>query len=146
MPKNVSKLNLKQHFQHAGYRYTTQRQAVLDAILENKDIHLNSEEIYSLLKEKHPEMGMATVYRTLSLLEKLQLIRRVDLDDSCARYEIYDQEGHDHHHLICSQCGVIMDMQDDLLEALEKQIFEKYNFLVENHSVKFYGRCVNCLR
>lgn len=145
MPKNANKFNLRQQFQQAGYKYTAQRQAVLDVIMEHKDLHMSSEEIYALLKEKYPEIGLATVYRTLSLLERMQLIHRADLEEGCGRYEICDQEGHDHHHLICTQCGAIIDMQDDLLESLEKQIYEKYNFTVENHSVKFHGRCKNCL-
>jgi Fur family ferric uptake transcriptional regulator len=141
---NTNSINLKEQCQQYGAKYTAQRQAILDTILEHPDSHLSSEDIYAILKQKYPEMGLATVYRTLLLLEKMELVRRTDLGEGCVRYEIYNNEAHAHHHLICSRCGSVVDMEDDLLEELEKQIYQKNHFIVENHSLKFYGRCEKC--
>lgn len=141
---NTNNFNLKEQCQRYGVKYTAQRQAIMDIILEHPDAHLSSEEVYAILKQNYPEMGLATVYRTLLLFEKMELVRKTDLGDGCMRYEIYNNEMHAHHHLICSQCGVVFDMEEDLLEELEKQIYQKYHFIVENHSLKFYGRCEKC--
>ena len=130
-----------------GYRVTGQRQAVLNGIIKNEGKHLSSEEIYELVKLDFPEIGLATVYRTLFLLEEMELIHKIDLDDGRGRYELSrNNEEHLHHHLVCTRCGTISEVKEDLLEQLETQIFNKNGFLVKNHSVKFYGICSNCLQ
>jgi Fur family ferric uptake transcriptional regulator len=78
------------------------------------------------------------------LLEKVQMVHKTDLEDGRIRYELSEQNKQAHHHLICVKCGVVFDMEDDLLEELEQQIREKKNFLVKDHSVKLYGYCENC--
>ena len=92
----------KKKLKEAGYKLTPQRLAILTAIEENKGKHLNTEEIYDLVKQRNPEMGLATVYRTLQLLEELEVVSSLNLEDGCIRYELYNDEGHhNHHHLIC---------------------------------------------
>jgi Fur family ferric uptake transcriptional regulator len=130
-----------------GLRFTTQRKAVLDVIVKNEGKHLSPEEIYDLVKIDFPEIGIATVYRTLMLLEKMGFVHRMHLDDGKSRYEISrSEEDHLHHHLICIQCGSISEVKYDLLESLEDQILREDNFLVKNHSVKFYGYCKSCMK
>lgn len=137
--------NFKEHLKEKGYKLTSQRQAVLDIILEHNGQHLSTEEIYDLVKINHPEIGLATVYRTLILMDRLGLIYKLDLDDGCSRYELNKiNEDHKHHHLICTKCGSVSEVQDDLLEALEEQILKKNNFIVKDHRVKFYGLCGKC--
>lgn len=140
----TNSINLRERFQQYGAKYTVQRQAIMDAILAHQDLHMSGEDIHAILRQKYPEMGLATVYRTLLLLEKMGLIRKTDLGDGCTRCELCSQEGHAHHHLICSCCGAVINMEDDLLDELEKQIYIKKHFVVENHSVKFYGLCEKC--
>ena len=114
---------VKEKFKREGYKLTTQRRAILDVIIENQDKHLNPEEIYDIVKVKYPEIGIATVYRTLQLLEKLDIIYRLNFDDGYNRYELnYSSEIHHHHHLICLKCGKVMEVKLDLLENLEKQM------------------------
>jgi len=128
-----------------GLRFTSQREAVLDVIIENDGKHLSSEEIYELVKAKIPEIGIATVYRTLILLEDMGIINKVDLDDGKGRYEINrSKEEHLHHHLICLKCGSVLEVKYDLLEHLEEQILDETGFIVKNHSVKLYGYCKEC--
>ena len=130
-----------------GYRITDQRKAVLNSMIKNEGRHLSSEEIYGLVKTDFPEIGLATVYRTLFLLEEMGIIHKIDLDDGRGRYELSrNNEEHLHHHLICTKCGTISEVKDDLLEQLENQIFNENGFLVKNHSLKFYGICSNCLK
>jgi len=140
---NINKF--KQHLKEKGYKLTTQRRAILDVIIENQDKHLSTEEIYDLVKEKYPEIGLATVYRTLQLFDEMGLIYKLNFNDGCSRYELYRSgSDHQHHHLICLKCGRVIEVNEDLLEVLEKKI-EKFNdFEIIDHNVKFYGYCSKC--
>lgn len=130
-----------------GYKFTNQRRHVFEVIVENEGKHLNSQEVYELVREKYPEIGVATVYRTLSLLEEMGLIYGVDFEDGFRRYELVkDDEEHRHHHLICLECGSIKEVEEDLLGSIEEEIYNKNKFKVVNHRVKFYGYCQNCLK
>lgn len=131
---------LKQH----GYKLTNQRRAVLKIILENENEHLSSEEIYKLVKQRFPDIGLATVYRTLQLFDELDIIHKLNFGDGCYRYEINRQQGHHHHHLICVKCGRVIECGDDLLEKLEANIEKENNFKVIDHRVKFFGYCSKC--
>lgn len=135
----------KQRLKTGGYKLTPQRRAVLEVIIDNEGKHLSTEEIYDIVKKECPEIGLATVYRTLQLLEKMGLVCRMNFDDGCNRYElIHDEEDHQHHHLVCIICGNVDEVEGDLLESLEEKIEEKYDFKITNHSVKFFGYCSKC--
>lgn len=131
-----------------GLKVTTQRLAVLTALSSGIDRHLTAEEIYELVKAGHPEIGLATVYRTIQLLLELKLIDRIHLDDGCVRYELChvyeDGEQHRHHHLICVKCGRVMSFQGDLLDEFEQKMEEKTGFQILDHDVKLYGYCTDC--
>lgn len=131
-----------------GLKVTTQRVAILEVLNSRPGKHLTAEEIYDHVKVKYPEIGLATVYRTIQLLSELNLIDKLNLDDGYVRYEIghldEDITSHHHHHLICLDCGDILAFQDDLLEALEERIKQTMGFDVVDHEVKLYGRCNNC--
>ena len=129
-----------------GYKLTNQRRVVLEALYKRDGDHLTAEEVHQIVKGVNPEIGLATVYRTLQLLSELGLIDKLNLDDGIVRYEIGDMETkHRHHHLICEQCGKIEGVEDDMLDALEEAFFEKYGFRVTDHVAKFYGICSDCL-
>jgi Fur family ferric uptake transcriptional regulator len=147
----VSKLSphekekLKNNLKEKGYKLTPQRRAVLDIIINNEGKHLTAEELYDLVKIECPEIGLATVYRTVQLLEELGVVYKLDLNDGCSRYElVHEDENHQHHHLICTNCGKVIEVEGDLLDSLEADIEHKYNFTIKNHSVKFYGICNEC--
>lgn len=136
---------LKQRLKTGGYKLTPQRRAVLNVIIDNEGKHLSTEEIYDIVKKECPEIGLATVYRTLQLLEKMGLVCRMNFDDGCNRYElIHEDEDHQHHHLVCINCGNVEEVEGDLLETLEEKIEQKYDFKITNHSVKFFGYCSKC--
>jgi len=136
---------VKEMLKEEGYKLTTQRQAILNVIVENQDKHLSPEEIYDIVKLKHQDIGIATVYRTLQLLEKFNIVYRVNFDDGYNRYELnYDSESHHHHHLICLKCGKVIEVKLDLLETLENEIEKENGFKVMDHNVKFFGYCSEC--
>jgi len=137
--------NYKKKLKEAGYKLTPQRIAIINAIAESKGEHLNTEEIYDIVKQRNPEMGLATVYRTLQLLDELEVVSSLNLEDGCVRYELYTHTGeHNHHHLICSNCGSVTEVEGDLLEELENKIEREYDFKIVDHKLKFYGLCSKC--
>jgi Fur family ferric uptake transcriptional regulator len=131
-----------------GLKVTTQRVAILEVLNDRPGKHLTAEEIYDYVKIKYPEIGLATVYRTIQLLSELNVIDKLNLDDGYVRYEIgggdHEETSHHHHHLICLDCGNIYAFQDDLLETLEDRIRETMGFEVVDHEVKLYGHCKKC--
>jgi Fur family transcriptional regulator, ferric uptake regulator len=136
---------LKERLKEKGSKLTPQRRATLNVIIQNKGEHLNTEEIYELVRKDCPEIGLATVYRTLQLLEEMDIISRINLDDGCSRYEIKtDEEDHQHHHLICQQCSKIIEVKIDLLDHLEEEIEKEYDFDIKDHKLKFFGLCSDC--
>lgn len=140
---------LKVKLREKGLKVTQQRLLVLQALAANSGSHMAAEDIYELIREDYPDIGLATVYRTLQLLLEMQLVDRINLDDGCVRYEIgHLFEGdtkHNHHHLICRTCGKVLPFEDDLLEELERHIEEDTGFHVLDHELKFYGQCKECL-
>ncbi len=129
----------------SGYKFTPQRRIILDVVLNEEGKHLSTEEIYDIVKAKHPEIGLATVYRTLQLFSDLGVLSKLNLDDGCVRYEMnYHEDDHQHHHLICSNCGEVTEVVVDLLDALESEIEKNHQFKIQDHKVKFFGLCKKC--
>lgn len=120
---------------------------VLELMAEHPGQHLTAEEIYDLARQKYPEIGLATIYRTVQVLVDLSIIDKVSFDDGFARYELggFDREsGHHHHHAICSRCGNVFSFQGDLLDTLEQALLDQSGFFVTDHEVKLYGYCREC--
>lgn len=136
---------LKENLKEKGYKLTPQRRAILDIIIDKEGQHLTAEEIYDEVKKICPDIGLATVYRTVLLLEEVNVIYKLDLNDGCSRYElVHSDEEHRHHHLVCNKCKKVFEVQDDLLEELEERIEKTYKFKILDHSVKFFGVCSEC--
>jgi len=126
------------------YKLTPQRRIILKVFLEKDSSHLSAEELYSIVKESYPEIGLATVYRTLDLLAELGILQKMDFGDGKSRFELNDEDVHHHHHLICISCGKVQEFELDLLESLEDSIHENMGFEIINHRLKFYGYCSEC--
>jgi len=127
-----------------GHKLTPQRWAIISIFLMNRGRHLSADDVYSLLRESYPNNGIATVYRTLELLEEIEVLQRMDFGDGRARYEVKDEDSHHHHHLVCQECGKISEFDDDLLESLEAAIQRKTGFKITDHVAKFSGICAEC--
>lgn len=142
---SIENVNFNDQLKEKGYKITTQRKLILDIIKENQGKHLSPEEVYNLVKSKASNIGIATIYRTLSLFEKMGLIYKIELTPGSINYELNQVDlNHKHHHLICIECGEIIEVKEDLLENLEEKISANHNFLIKDHSLKFYGYCSKC--
>lgn len=129
---------------HHSYKITPQRQTILRAFLEHGDQHLSAEETFMIVKNEYPDIGLATVYRTLELLAELEILQKNDFGDGRIRYEFSRQDEHHHHHLICLECGQVSEFDDDLLDSLEKEIEKRNDFKIIDHDLKFFGYCKKC--
>lgn len=147
---SVNQEQFKQMLKEKGLKVTNQRLLVLEVLECHRDKHMTVEDIYDLVKEDYPDIGLATIYRTVQLLLEMQLVDRINLDDGCVRYEIGEEisaeKKHHHHHLICKICGKVQPFKDDLLDELERHIEEAAGFHVLDHELKFYGQCSECLK
>lgn len=136
---------IKQQLQSQGYKLTPQREATVRVLLENEEDHLSAEDVFMLVKEKAPEIGLATVYRTLELLSELHVVHKLNFGDGVARYDLRgDSTKHHHHHLICVQCGTMQEILEDWLDPLEERLLNEYQFQVVDHRLDFQGICKNC--
>ncbi|MFX4261402.1 Fur family transcriptional regulator [Pelotomaculum propionicicum] len=128
-------------------KLTARRELTLKVLLENKGKHLSAEEVYNLVKREAADVGLATVYRALELFQEFGLIHAIDFGDGRKRYEFGMEEGkdhHHHHHLICTKCGSIIEVNEDLLEELENRVNKKHNFTITDHQLKIFGVCSQC--
>lgn len=137
----------KDQLRKKGLKLTNQRLMVLGTMADHPGEHLTAEEIYDLVRQTYPEIGLATIYRTVQVLVDLQMIDKVCFDDGYARYELgmadHDSKHH-HHHAICNKCGKVFSFEDDLLDNLEHALRESKGFCVTDHEVKLYGYCKDC--
>jgi len=124
-----------------GYRLTPQRLMILSAI-ENSDNHISAEEIYAQVVAKYPHINISTVYRTLELLKGLGLVTETDLGGGRFRYHPADK-GH-HHHLVCRECGAIIDLDESMLASLKDTLLREYKFIADLRHLAVFGRCVKC--
>lgn len=137
--------SIKNKLRENDLRLTSQRQAILQILLEYRHAHLSVEELYNIAHEHYPELGIATVYRTLDTFVELGIVHKMEFGDKGARYELNVDDGqHYHHHLFCISCGTIIEFNDDLLEKLEERIINESKFLIKDHSLRFYGLCHEC--
>ena len=135
---------LKKKLKEKGFKMTPQRKSIIDVIVTNQGNHLSAEEIYELVKNSCSNIGLATIYRTLQILDDIGVIYKNNFDDGKSRYELYQDEDHQHHHLICIKCSRVVEVEEDLLEQLEDEVERKYDFFILNHKLKFFGYCNQC--
>lgn len=119
-----------------------QRKEILDVFL-SVDRHSTADELYRFVKKKYPEIGFATVYRTLKLLCECGLSRELRFEDGKTRYEhLYAHKHHD--HLICTKCGRFVEIIEPEIESLQEKLFKQYGFFPERHRMELYGVCKKC--
>jgi Fe2+ or Zn2+ uptake regulation protein len=125
-----------------GKRLTRPRRAIL-ALLEKAKVPLSAGDIYARLGRQKLSVDLATVYRTVAVLREIGLVVPVELQEGQFRYEVRHGREH-HHHIQCRGCGRIVDLMLCPLEKLTRLVERQTRFLVESHSLEFFGRCAKC--
>ena len=135
---------LLKHIQKRGLKRTAQRDLILDIFLRTEE-HLSSEDLYRLVQKDDPSIGQTTVYRTLKLLTEAGLAREVRFGDGRTHYEHNYKHQH-HDHMICSECGRIIEFFSAELEAIQDAMAAKHRFEVTQHLLRIIGVCAECRR
>jgi Fur family ferric uptake transcriptional regulator len=139
----MTELNLlKKALKKEGLRYTQQRQLIWDELCSSEE-HRDAEEIYLSLRKDGVNASRATVYRTIDVLIKNKLVRKLDLGDGKARYENKMDSTH-HDHLICVQCGKIEEFVDDKIEGIQDDIVKSFGFIMIRHIHQLFVLCDEC--
>ncbi len=124
-------------------KYTKQRESVIK-MLYNSDHHFTPEELYLEIRDEQPELniGIATVYRTLNLLEDSGMVTSISFGTQGKKFELATKPHHD--HLICKNCGKIVEFEDPSVEKKQEEIAKKNGFTLTGHLMQLYGTCKNC--
>ncbi len=127
----------------ADLRVTPQRVLLLEIIRDSAG-HLDADAIYRLARDRHPRLSLSTVYRTLSLLKEMGLVRELDFDEEHHHYELCDTRECKHYHLYCLECGTIIEFESPLVKALTDQLAQDYAFEIADCQVAVSGVCARC--
>lgn len=127
----------------AGYRSSAPREEVIGAIAE-LGCSITAREIADLLRERGSGVGLASIYRALDLLDRLDLVQRFDVGEGIARYEAALPGGDHHHHLVCESCGTVEPFEDEALEEAIHGLAGKTDFAIAAHDVTLHGECPSC--
>ncbi len=125
-----------------NYKVTPQRRVIIGAILDTHE-HLTPAAIHERVQREYPSIGLVTIYRTLEILTELDLICETHAGGSCRSYLMHRLSEH-HHHLICSDCGKVIDFTDCELEKLEQRLTAENKFKISGHLLEFVGQCRKC--
>ncbi len=122
----------------AGLKATLPRIRILQIMEESKQKHLSAEDVYKVLLDNNEEVGLATVYRVLTQFEAAGLVIRHNFDSGHSVFEL-NQGGH-HDHMVCLKTGKVIEFKNEQIERLQKEIAEKYGYVLEDHSLVLYVR------
>ena len=138
------KIIFSQYLKKNGMLYSKQREQILDIFLKTEQ-HLTINDLYDLVKKKHPKIGLATIYRTMEVINNAGLARKVDFGDGVKCYE--HKYKHQHHdHLVCLKCGRIIEVISPEIEKLQKKLAKKHKFSAVRHRMEIFGICRTCER
>jgi Fur family ferric uptake transcriptional regulator len=133
---------IKSILRRRGLKMTPQRLAILDAVTSSRE-HLTPAEIHGRVSRAHPGIGLVTVYRTLEILMGLGLICEMHVGGNRRSYLMRRPSEH-HHHLICSDCGTVIDFTECHLDELEERLSRETDFTISGHVLEIIGQCPNC--
>jgi Fur family ferric uptake transcriptional regulator len=140
----LAKARLAAHIEQAGLKHSRPRDAVVEAFLSCKG-HISADELTAAVRRTAPRIGSTTVYRALKLLVDSGVAAMHQFGDGLARYERVLDDTH-HDHLICVQCGTIVEFENPEIEELQAEVARRLGFEVTGHRLEITGRCSACAR
>ncbi len=123
-------------------RITSERYAILDEVMRTQG-HFDAEGLYYRLISNGAKVSRATVYNTLELLQNCGLVSKYRFTENSSRYERSYGRPH-HHHLICLECGDIIELVNERLERLQNELCTERNFYPQSSTVQIFGTCSKC--
>ncbi len=127
-----------------GLKVTLPRMKILEILETSKTRHMSAEDVYKLLLDANEEIGLATVYRVLTQFEAAGLVTRHHFEGGHSVFEM--NEGHHHDHIVCNQCGKVVEFVEETIERCQEKVAKKEGFAIRDHSLIIYGDCTrkNC--
>ncbi len=122
-----------------GFRITPQRLAIVDYVM-NTEEHPSAEHIHKVVQKQYPMVSLSTVYKTLELLRKKRLLSEIDVNGESR----FDPNTGEHVNLVCLNCGMVEDSDEDELKKIQNKIAKKSKYLIIRGSLDLYGYCNNC--
>jgi len=139
-----AKTIFREYLKKNGKLYSKQREQILDIFLRTEQ-HPTINDLYDLVKKKYPRIGLATVYRTMEVISDAGLARKVDFGGGEKCYE--HKYKHQHHdHLVCLQCGRIIEVMSPGIEKLQERLAKRHKFSAVRHRMEIFGFCSSCNR
>jgi len=133
---------LRNHIAHHNMKQTRQRELILETFIKIGG-HVSAEELYHKVIKRDPTIGLATVYRTLSLLCQCGIAQQREFGEGRTRFEIVHEYQH-HDHLICNKCGKIIEFENCNIERMQEKVAKDNNFTIYSHKLEIYGLCSEC--
>lgn len=133
-----------EYMRRKGLKNTSQRMIILETFLGSKS-HYSTEDLYVKLRKEHPKIGYATVHRTLKLFSACGIALELNFGDGQIRFEPLNADQH-HDHLVCTNCGLIIEFAEPRIEKLQEQVAARHNFKIERHRHELYGLCSTCVQ
>ncbi|GLP94805.1 ferric iron uptake transcriptional regulator [Paraferrimonas sedimenticola] len=130
-----------QALKKAGLKITLPRIKILELLEQPSNQHISAEDLYKLLLDQGEEIGLATVYRVLNQFDDAGIVTRHHFESGKAVFELSSQKHHD--HLVCLDCGKVIEFSDDIIEERQNQIAAKHNIKLTNHSLYLYGSSID---
>jgi Fur family ferric uptake transcriptional regulator len=124
-----------------GLRQTRQRKIILDAVL-SAPRHVDAETVAKVAKKIDSSIGLATVYRTLRMMTDSKILIERHFNDLRACFEFADEDVH-HDHLICNQCGEIIEFFDEHIERIQEEVSKDLGFVLTSHKMELFADCLN---
>jgi Fur family ferric uptake transcriptional regulator len=123
----------------AGLKVTLPRMKILEILETSETRHMSAEDVYKVLLEAEEEIGLATVYRVLTQFEAAGLVTRHHFEGGHSVFEM--NEGHHHDHIVCNQCGKVIEFVEETIERCQEKVARKAGFSIRDHSLIIYGDC-----
>ena len=136
-------IKFKELIKKSDLKYTTQREIILETLYKS-DEHLTPETLLQLIQKNYPDVkiGIATIYRTLTMLENSDLVTSISFGAQGKKYELGHKQHHD--HMICTSCDEIIEFVDEKIEKLQEDVAKKVSFKITAHTMQIFGICKNC--
>jgi Fur family ferric uptake transcriptional regulator len=132
-----------QILQDSGYRLTGPRRAVIDVAQGMRGL-FTADDLVRAVATVRPDVGRATVFRTLDVLVQHGLLDRIHRPDDCHSYVLSLASDRHHHHLICSGCGTVVHFEDCTIAPLLEELSRRTRFEISDHWLEVFGRCADC--
>ncbi len=130
-----------QDLRKAGLKVTLPRMKILEILESSEHRHMSAEDVYKALLEAGEDIGLATVYRVLTQFEAAGLVTRHHFESGHSVFEL--NEGEHHDHIVCNQCGKIVEFVDQTIEKCQEKVAKDAGFSIREHSLIIYGDCLD---